>query len=245
MGMESRIMENKILFLKSIQEGRNDLMKVIVRKMREDEDYAKKVNKEKERIRREKERKKEEKERREGKKENEGGKKKKKSQIKKTKGNRWMETLDKYLEILGINYDDIERKNKKEIKEIVRKYDDNIWKVELERKPLAKTYYTRKKEIKEEKIYDNRWSSVLLFRARANVLGLYDRKRKKKEEKERREGKKENEGVKKKKKSQINKTKGNRWMETLDKYLEILDINYDDIEMKNKKEIKEIVRKYD
>merc|ERR1711874_560133 len=52
--MERRIMENKILFLKSIQEGRNDLMKVIVRKMREDEDYVKKVNKEKERIRREK-----------------------------------------------------------------------------------------------------------------------------------------------------------------------------------------------
>ena len=114
--MESRIMENKILFLKSIQEGRNDLMKVIVRKMREDEDHAKKVNKEKERIRMEKERKKEEEERREGKKENEGGKKKKKSQIKKTKGNRWMETLDKYLEILNINYEDIERKDIKEIK---------------------------------------------------------------------------------------------------------------------------------
>ena len=93
-----------------------------------------------------------------------------------------METLDKYLEILDMNYKDIERKDIKEIKGIVRKYDDNIWKVELESKPLAKTYYSRKKEIKEEKIYDNRWSSVLLFRARANVLGLYDRKRFNKEE---------------------------------------------------------------
>merc|ERR1712179_319988 len=60
--MVSRIMENKILFLKNIQEGRNELMKEIVRNMRKDEDHAKKENKEKERILREKERKKAEKE---------------------------------------------------------------------------------------------------------------------------------------------------------------------------------------
>ena len=179
--MVSRIMENKILFLKNIQEGRNELMKEIVRNMRKDEDHAKKENKEKERILREKERKKAEKESREGKKENKG-KKKKKGCIKKTKGNRWMETLDKYLETLNIKYEDIERKDIKEIKEIVRKYDDNKWKVELESKPSVQTYFSRKKEIKEEKIYDNRWSSVLLFRARANVLGLNDRKRHKKKE---------------------------------------------------------------
>ena len=35
----------------------------------------------------------------------------------------------------------------------------------------------KKKKMKEERIYDNRWSSVLLFRARANVLDLNDRKR--------------------------------------------------------------------
>ena len=52
--MESRIMENKILFLKSIQEGKNGLMKEIVKKIRDNEDYAKRENKEKERNRREK-----------------------------------------------------------------------------------------------------------------------------------------------------------------------------------------------
>merc|ERR1711909_47892 len=145
--MVSRIMENKILFLKNIQEGRNELMKEIVRNMRKDEDHAKKENKEKERILREKERKKEEKESREGKKENKG-KKKKKGCIKKTKGNRWMETLDKYLETLNIKYEDIERKDIKEIKEIVRKYDDNKWKVELESKPSVQTYFSRKKRNK-------------------------------------------------------------------------------------------------
>ena len=174
--MESRIMENKILFLKSIQEGKNDLMKEIVKKMRKDEDYAKEVNKEKERIRREKERIKEEKKRREGKKGNDK-ERKNKSAIQKERGNRWMATLDNYLEILNMKYEDIERKDKKEIKEIVREYDSNKWKEELGSKTSVKTYYSRKKEIKEEKIYDNRGSSVLLFRARANILGLNDRKR--------------------------------------------------------------------
>merc|ERR1711874_1235 len=56
--MESRIMENKILFLKSIQEGENNLMKVIIKKMREDEDNEKRVNKEKERKREKKKKKK-------------------------------------------------------------------------------------------------------------------------------------------------------------------------------------------
>ena len=173
--MESRIMENKILFLKSIQEGENNLMKVIIKKMREDEDNAKRVNKEKERKREENERKRKEKESREGRKENE--EKKKKRNIKKVKGNRWMETIDKYLGVLHMNYEDIERKDIKEIKRIVKEYDNNRWKESLGGKSSVKIYYSRKKEIKQEKIYDNRWSSVLLFRARANVLSLNDRQR--------------------------------------------------------------------
>ena len=173
--MESRIMENKILFLKSIQEGENELMKTIIKKMREDEDTAKRVNKEKLRKREERERKRKEKNSREGKKENE--EKRGKGKIRKVKGNRWMETIDKYLEILNMNYEDIENKDIKEIKSIVKKYDDNKWKENLRDKSSAKIYYSRKKVIKQEKIYDNRWSSVLLFRARANALELNDRQR--------------------------------------------------------------------
>ena len=173
--MESRIMENKILFLKSIQEGENELMKTIIKKMREDEDTAKRVNKEKLRKREERERKRKEKNSREGKKENE--EKRGKGKIRKVKGNRWMETIDKYLEILNMNYEDIENKDIKEIKSIVKKYNDNKWKENLRDKSSAKIYYSRKKVIKQEKIYDNRWSSVLLFRARANALELNDRQR--------------------------------------------------------------------
>merc|ERR1711874_867856 len=133
--MESRIMENKILFLKSIQEGENNLMKVIIKKMREDEDNAKRVNKENERKRKEKES-------REGRKENE--EKKKKRNIKKVKGNRWMETIDKYLGVLHMNYEDIERKDIKEIKRIVKEYDNNRWKESLGGKSSVKIYYSRK-----------------------------------------------------------------------------------------------------
>ena len=84
----------------------------------------KRVKKEKERKREENERKRKEKESREGKKENEEEKKKKRN-IKKVKGNRLMETIDKYLGMLNMNYEDIERKDIKEIKGIVKEYDDN------------------------------------------------------------------------------------------------------------------------
>ena len=46
--MESRIMENKILFVKNIKEGNNELMKEILKSMRKDEDIAKMKNEEKE-----------------------------------------------------------------------------------------------------------------------------------------------------------------------------------------------------
>merc|ERR1712121_35864 len=107
-------------------------MKTIIKKMREDEDNAKRVNKEKERKRDERERKRKEKEASEGKKENEN---KKKGNINKVKGNKWMETIDKYLEVLNMNYEDIGKKDIKEIKEIVKKYDDNKWEEKLRERP--------------------------------------------------------------------------------------------------------------
>ena len=138
--MESRIMENKILFAKNIIEGNNKLIKEILRNMREDEDNAKRINTEKEMRRNMRK----------------GDDKEKKKKIVKVKGNKWMEQLDKYLEILNIEYGDIEEKDKKEIKRIIKEYDDNKWKAELGSKPLARIYYEKKNEIKQEIIYDNR-----------------------------------------------------------------------------------------
>ena len=158
--MESRIMENKILLVKNIMEGSNELMKEILSNMRKDEDIAKMKNKEKERQA--------------ALKQNETTKKRK---IERTKGNKWMEKLDQYLNKLNIEYKDIEEKDKSEIKRITKEYDDEKWKEELSKKPTAKMYFRRKKEIGQEKIYDNRYSSVLLFRARSNSLRLNDEQR--------------------------------------------------------------------
>ena len=68
-------------------------------------------------------------------------------------------------------------KTKKKNKEILKEYDSNKWREELGSKNSVNIYYSRKKKIKEERIYDNRWCSVLLFRSRANILDLHDRKR--------------------------------------------------------------------
>ena len=130
--MSSRIMENKILFMKNMQEGENELMKEIVRNMKEDKD------------------------------------------------NKWMSGVDKYLRKLGMNREDIGRMDKNEIKRRIKEYDSNIWKSKLMGKKKAKRYFENKYVMKEERIYDNRFSSVLLFRARTNVLGLNDRQRWKK-----------------------------------------------------------------
>ena len=82
------------------------------------------------------------------------------------KGNKWKKKLVPYLEKLEMEYKDIEVMNKSEIKELTKDYDDGKWKEELSKKPTAKIYHMRKKEIKQENIYDNRYSSVLLFRAK-------------------------------------------------------------------------------
>ena len=46
----------------------------------------------------------------------------------------------------------------------------------MEKKSSIKMYRKYKKNIKQEKIYDNRWSSVLLFQARVNMMELNDKK---------------------------------------------------------------------
>ena len=47
----------------------------------------------------------------------------------------------------------------------------------METKTNIKMYRKYKKKIKEEKLYDNRWSLVLLFQARVNMMELNDERR--------------------------------------------------------------------
>ena len=66
---------------------------------------------------------------------------------------------------------------KREIKSKEREMDSKRWLEEIREKTSLEIYSEEKKEIKEELLYDNRPSSVILYRARANCLRLNDRNR--------------------------------------------------------------------
>ena len=93
------------------------------------------------------------------------------------KGNKWNQQVDEHLKETNIKFIEIETLTKEEIKKKIRQWDTEEWKIDLESKSSAKIYRTFKTEIKEEKCYDNRFSSVLLFRARSNTLELNARNR--------------------------------------------------------------------
>lgn len=59
----------------------------------------------------------------------------------------------------------------------IQKWADGKWNTERREKESLVLYNSLKNRIKEEKIYVNRYSSVLLFRARTNTLPLNIRKR--------------------------------------------------------------------
>ena len=76
-----------------------------------------------------------------------------------------------------MKWEEVKTTNKAGIKKRIRKEDTRKWKEELGSKSSLNLYKRFKKEIKEERVYDNRFSARLLGRARANTLDLNDRKR--------------------------------------------------------------------
>ena len=100
--------------------------------------------------------------------------------LRKMRGDRengWNMKLNQYLREIGLEYGDIVRTSGREIKKRVRRLDTEKWERELESKETLGLYRKYKGIIKEERIYDNRYSSELLYGARANALGLNDWKR--------------------------------------------------------------------
>ena len=85
---------------------------------------------------------------------------------------KWNNQLNKYLEEIGIKYEDIERLKRSTIRRKIREWDTDKWKKEVEEYSKIDIYKAFKKEIKEEKCYDNRPESNLLFLARTNSLKL-------------------------------------------------------------------------
>ena len=90
----------------------------------------------------------------------------------KEKNNIFNTTLKGYLKKLNIKFEEISTLSFGKIKTIARKWDTRKWIEDMKEKSSLKIYREFKKEIKEEKYYDNRESSKYLFLARSNTLPL-------------------------------------------------------------------------
>ena len=124
---ETRFIESRLMLTKSMWEGKNEWVKEILKKVREN------------------------------------GR------------NNWNRVLNGYLKKIGISFEELIEMGKEEVKRKVRDYDSKKWKEGLEKKTSVKIYKKYKKEIKEDRIYNNKMSSKILFQARANCMGINNR----------------------------------------------------------------------
>lgn len=85
---------------------------------------------------------------------------------------KWWRINKKYMEEIKLRLGEIENRKKEDLEERIRKWDTEKWKRELENRDSLSMYRTWKKQIKEEMVYDNRYSSVLLFKAKTGTLPL-------------------------------------------------------------------------
>ena len=91
---------------------------------------------------------------------------------------KWTKNLGSYLKKTNIDYKKLRTLSKDEIKIAIHKWDTMQWQKDLNEKSSLEVYSSWKKEIGGmDKVYDNTPSSVLLYKARTNVLPLNDRKR--------------------------------------------------------------------
>ena len=97
--------------------------------------------------------------------------------MRRDRGNKWNKKLNHYLELLGINFEQMVEMSVGQIKRKINNYDSGLWYEDMQTKRSLSIYRKYKKEIKDEKIYDNTIPSELLFRARSNTLALNIEKR--------------------------------------------------------------------
>ena len=77
------------------------------------------------------------------------------------KRGKWFHHVERYRIELDISWEDLLKLDKKSLKKIVRIYDNECWKKELEDKSSARYYTAEKKEIKYESCYKNNYSSKI------------------------------------------------------------------------------------
>ena len=91
---------------------------------------------------------------------------------------KWTRNMGLYLKRVNIDYNQLRYLSKDEIKSAVSQWDTKEWLKELREKPSLEIYCRWKEKMgKMDKIYDNTPLSVLLYKARSNILPLNDRKR--------------------------------------------------------------------
>ena len=69
----------------------------------------------------------------------------------------------KYLDEVKLRIGDVEKKSKREIKQICTIWDNKQWKSDINSKSTLKVYRQYKKQIQEEHIYNNHPSSVIWY----------------------------------------------------------------------------------
>ena len=131
--METRFIESKLMLVHSILNGKNELVKEILKRVRRDGN------------------------------------------------NTWNKSLEDYLKKVNLRYEDIGNMNQEDIKKSIRKRDNELWEKEIATKSSLSRYRRFKKKIRQENIYDNRFESRLLFKARTGTLELNTDKRHKNE----------------------------------------------------------------
>ena len=97
--------------------------------------------------------------------------------IRKDRYDPWNCTLNLYLKWVKISYDELINMDRVQVDKKVKEYDGGLWMREMATKSSLIIYSKYKKVVKEETVYDNRNSSVLLFQARTNSLNLNIEKR--------------------------------------------------------------------
>ena len=97
--------------------------------------------------------------------------------IRKDRFSPWNSTLNIYLRWIDISYNDLINMTRDQVDKKVKEYDSNLWRKDMATKSSLVLYREYKKDICEEKMYDNRNASVLLFLAKTKGLKLNIEKR--------------------------------------------------------------------
>lgn len=88
----------------------------------------------------------------------------------------WIREMKQAMNDIGLKLHQVSQMKDEELKKKIKDWDTDLWRNGIEAKKSLEMYKEFKSVVKEEE-YDNSFASVILYRARCNVLNLGDRKR--------------------------------------------------------------------